>query len=251
MELKFSFSEDPELYERMRPKYPEKLINDIIEKTSLSKEKEILEIGPGTGQITAPFVEKGYNITCIELGKDLATFLVNKFEDYQNVKVINSSFEDWSSEGKNYDLIMSAQAFHWIDKQIGYLKVASLLKSGGFLALIWIFTETIEFRAEFDTAYKKYIPNSKPPESIEIQIRTRYLEIDSVKIFNNIKIFQYPFSIEYSTEDYLDLLNTYSDHRALENKIRTQLFKEIKEIIDYHGGKLKKSYVAVLYLIQN
>ena len=77
MDKKFTFNEDPELYERMRPKYPKKLINDRIEKIPLSKDKEILEIGSGAGQITCPLAEKGFTITCIELGKELAEFLVN------------------------------------------------------------------------------------------------------------------------------------------------------------------------------
>lgn len=248
MDRKFTFSEDPELYERMRPKYPEKLINDIIEKTSLSKGKEILEIGPGTGQITCPFVAKGFAITCIELGKNLADFLIKKLRGSQNAKVINSSFEDWASDGKTFDLIISAQAFHWIDKQIGYLKVASLLKPSGFLALIWIFTDTIEYSSEFAKVYAKYMPENKPPESIEIQTKKRYIEIESAKIFNDIKIFQYPFSIEYLTGEHLDLLNTYSDHRTLENETKSLLFRDIKEIIDRHGGKVRKDYVAVLYL---
>jgi SAM-dependent methyltransferase len=250
MDRKFTFNEDPELYERMRPKYPENLINDIIEKTSLSKDKEILEIGPGTGQITCPFAEKGFSITCIELGKELAEFLVKKFSGCQNVKVVNSSFEDWINNGKTFDLIISAQAFHWIDKQIGYSKAASLLKPGGFLALVWIY-DTIEFSSEFEKVYAKYTPENKTPESIEIQTKKRYLEIESVKIFNDIKTFQYPFSIEYSTEEHLDLLNTYSDHRTLENETKTLLFRDIKEIIDKHGGKVRKDYVAVLYLIHN
>lgn len=249
VDKKLTFNEDPELYDRMRPKYPVELINDVILKTALSKDKEILEIGPGTGQITYPFVEKGYLITCIELGKELADFLKTKLKVYQNVKLINSSFEDWKSEGKTFDLIISAQAFHWIDKQVGYQKVANLLKPSGFLALIWIFTEAIEFRSEFDRAYQKYLPDSKPPESIEIQIQKRYSEIASANIYKDIRIFQYPFSIEYSTEEYLDLLNTYSDHRSLEERTRNLLFTEIKNIIDCHGGKIRENYVATLYLM--
>lgn len=251
MNRKFTFNEDPELYEKMRPNYPEKLINDIITKTSLSKKKEILEIGPGTGQITFPFAEKGFSITCIELGKELADFLIKKFRGYQNIDVINSSFEDWNSGGKTFDLIISAQAFHWIDKKIGYPKVASLLNPNSYFALIWIFTDTVGCSSEIEKVYAKYMPKINFPESIGIQLKKRYLDIKSAQIFNDINIFQYPFSIEYSAEEHLDLLNTYSDHRNLENETKSLLFKDIKEIINQHGGKIRRDYVAVLYLIYN
>ncbi len=44
-------------------------------------------------------------------------------------------FEEASLPADYYDLAFSAQSFHWIDPEIGYGKVHSSLKSGGYLAL--------------------------------------------------------------------------------------------------------------------
>ena len=50
-----------------------------------------------------------------------------------NVEV--SSFEDWPDNGRTFDLITCAQAWHWVDPAVGAAKAARLLAPGGELAL--------------------------------------------------------------------------------------------------------------------
>jgi hypothetical protein len=50
-----------------------------------------------------------------------------------------------------------------------------------------------------------------------------------------------------TTREYLDLLLTYSDHRALEPASRQQLLTCIAELIDSHyDGQISKRYLTEL-----
>ncbi len=71
-----------EIYDEIRPSYPEKLIEDIISKTDLSLNNRILEIGAGTGKATVQFAKKGFAINAIELGEDMAAILKDKCTSY-------------------------------------------------------------------------------------------------------------------------------------------------------------------------
>lgn len=81
-----------EIYDEIRPSYPEKLIEDIISKTDLSLNNSILEIGAGTGKATVQFAKKGFAINAIELGEDMAAILKKKCTTYQKVSVDIASF---------------------------------------------------------------------------------------------------------------------------------------------------------------
>ena len=53
----------------------------------------------------------------------------------------------------------------------------------------------------------------------------------------------------YDAAEYISLLNTYSDHRALDDSIREALFLDIAELINTQfAGQIIKEYLTILYL---
>ena len=51
---------------------------------------------------------------------------------------------------------------------------------------------------------------------------------------------------DYSGADYLKLLNTFSDHRALAEPERTSFFQAIADTIERTGGTVRRRYETVL-----
>ncbi len=54
----------------------------------------MLEIGCATGKATLPLARRGFQITCIELGPDLAV-AARRNLDGLGVNIIEGRFEDW------------------------------------------------------------------------------------------------------------------------------------------------------------
>jgi hypothetical protein len=71
MDFRKVFDRIPEEFEKWRPRYCDELFTDVIEHSKLGSDKTILEIGPGTGQATEPFLKTGCSYMAIELGEHL------------------------------------------------------------------------------------------------------------------------------------------------------------------------------------
>ncbi len=73
-------------------------------------------------------------------------------------------------------------------------------------------------------------------------------ELSENDYFDLVKVKQFPWSASYSTQHYLGLLNTYSDHLRLSEERRQRLFAAIKEVLEQEGGRIEKPYEAVAYI---
>ena len=89
------FDTPPELFDKWRVKYSQELFDHIVKKCGLNSKKKCLEIGPGTGQATDFALETGCDYCAIELGANLADLLKEKFDKFENFKVINADFETY------------------------------------------------------------------------------------------------------------------------------------------------------------
>ena len=153
--FKESFDTVAKQYNDGRPSYPDDIIEWIIEKTNVSKDETLLEIGAGTGQATIPFAKRGFSVHCIELGKNLADLIIQQTGKY-NVTVDVSSFENWEPPKRfSTSFIFSATAFHWVDINIKYKKCHSLLSDGGYLVLMWNNDEPSTKNPIIEEAYKR------------------------------------------------------------------------------------------------
>lgn len=241
-------------YEETRPGYPKELIQDIITISNIPKNGLILEIGCGTGQATVPFAEQGYSMTCLDIGGELIAKAAQKCISYPNVKFEASSFENWNITEAIYDLVISATAFHWIPPEIGYPKAAHALKDTGYLALFWNFHPTpyTGFFQIVQSIYQDIVPEWKPAssnQSLTERIELTRLDIAKFGLFESVKVHQYPWERYYNTQSYLRLLNTYSDHRQLEESRKLRLFERIGELIEkQYGGVVSRPYLTALYI---
>jgi SAM-dependent methyltransferase len=256
--LRSTFDQDASLYEEVRPGYPNALFEDIIKLSKIPEDGRILEIGCGTAQATLPFAERGYAIHCIELGANLAAIAKRKLSAYPKVQVSVGNFEEYPLEERTFDLVISATAFHWIDPEVGYRKAAEVLKPGGALALFWNKpVQTTQVGANYfqsiQKVYERVVPEMAKrfpelphPDAVPTPIKD---EIDHSRLFGEVTVLKYRWETEYTAQAYVKLLNTYSDHIALEKDTRAELFDGIENLIETDfDGRIVKEHLSILYL---
>jgi SAM-dependent methyltransferase len=247
-----SFDAVANLYDVFRPSYPPELITYILSASEISKDGRVLEIGSGTGIATILLAQRGYSIFCIEPGENLVAVARQRLRLFSQVEFAITTFETWQEPENTFDLVVSAQAFHWIPKEIGYSKVAKALRTNGHVALFWNMypnPQGMIFK-EFDQVYRKYAPDlfSKNKTTYENLVQQRKQDLIACGYFDQIEIKRFPWSARYTAPQYVGLLNTYSDHLRLSEENRTRLFEEIAKIIDRYGGYVEKPYIAVVYI---
>ncbi|MEO3944028.1 methyltransferase domain-containing protein [Gorillibacterium sp. CAU 1737] len=252
MDLRLTFNEDVKNYDRWRPTYCDELFIDIMEYSQMEQDKKAIEIGVGTGQATRPFLETGCQLTAIELGKNLAEYSKVKFQEYENFAVCNTPFEEFECPDESIDIIYSATAFHWISDEIGYPKVYRLLKTDGTLALFWnkpfVARENDELHQKIQGIYQKYRPSTTKMIEADTERYTTISKTIQTYGFRDVVVKFYHLTRTFSSNDYIALLNTYSDHRSMPSTLKESVENEIKEAIIQFGDVLFVYDTIDLYL---
>ena len=248
-----SFDKVSDLYDQYRPSYPAELIENILTMSGIPARGQILEIGSGTGIATQLFAERGFRIHCVEPGKNLAQVAAQKLRGFPDVSFEHVRFEDWQEHAGRFDLVISAQAFHWVNGGVGYPKIARALKSNGHLALFWNMYPGIAgaIGVDLERVYRERVPEGErlyEPLGPEELIKYRAAAINASSCFGRVRIKRFPWSVRYNCQQYLGLLNTYSDHLRLSEQTRQSLFEGVAEVIERHGGFIERPYLTVLYV---
>ncbi len=122
-------------YYQARPSYPPQLIDRAISLAGLAAGARLLEIGCGPATATVPLARRGFSVVGLEINPDSAQLAAQLCHPFPQVKIINTAFETWP--GGQFDAIVAATSFHWLDEQISYAKAAATIKNGGPLILLW------------------------------------------------------------------------------------------------------------------
>ena len=225
------------------------MFDDIVTLGRVPGTGRVLEIGCGTGQATRPLAERGLDVTCVELGADLAAFAARKLSGFPNVRVVNEPFESWEPDGK-YDAVVAFTAFHWIDPEARYTKSARILRPGGALAVI----EThhalnddpfwLDVQEDYDAVVPS--PHNRPPPRVE-EIGELSAEIEASAVLRPVAARRYEWDVTYDADEYIAVLSTYSPNLDLDAERRELLFDRIHRRIESRpGGQVTKRYVATL-----
>ncbi len=253
--LRSVFNDDAAAYDAIRPGYPLQLIDDVLSFSQIPAGGRILEVGCGTGQATLPFAQRGYGMVCIDIGEDMLKIARQKLKAFPLVEFWCGAFEDWPLEADAFDLFISATAFHWVPREIGYPKAAAALKPNGTLAIFInehprhgrFFEEVQAVYARYDPHWRDHDPRNEPDLSEKIRETAGYM--DSTHRLTPVDVRTYLWQQSYTTAEYLTLLNTYSGNRAMEADQREGLFAGIAGLIEQRfGGQVTMDYLAVLYL---
>src|SRR6476620_8956743 len=115
------FGLNPQGYEDARPDYPMWIFDHLLERGALVDGTPTLEIGAGTGKATRRLLEYGANpLTIVEPDIRFAP-LLGAVTDASPAKchIVHDSFEDAVLSDNQFDLIVAATAFHWIEPTSG------------------------------------------------------------------------------------------------------------------------------------
>lgn len=249
--LREIFDEDAERYDRARPGYPDALFDDLFELAELGPGSRVLEIGCGTGQATVPLARRGCSVVAVELGSSLAAVAARNLASYPNAQVVVSAFEGWPLPEEPFDAVVAFTAFHWIDADVGTAKVAAALRPGGSFATTatdHVAGGTDPFFVEVQDCYERWDPDTPPGLRLPLADDVvSSAERDPAGAFGASQLRRYETDRAYTTAAYLDVLQTYSGHRALDDEARAGLLACIGSLIDErYGGLVVKRYLRTM-----
>lgn len=255
-DIRLTFNQVPELYDSVRPTYPEPFFDTLFDALAHTSAPSVVEVGPGTGQATTELVKRGAHVTAIELGPDLAAFVERKFEASGSVTVINAAFEDAAVPIGTFDAVVCSCAYHWIDAAVQATRPAELLLPGGHAAIIDLIQVSSDVDGGyFDRAqpiYERYGQARSEPfrtyESAQPQIANVLQESG---LFASVDVHRERWDQSYASADYRRLLSTYSGTLMMPEPQRRDMVDELVGLIDDEfDGHLVRPLLATLTLAQ-
>lgn len=264
-EQRLVFGDVAEIYDRVRPGYPDELIDDVMAYGRLAAGDRAIEVGSGTGRATLLFAARGLEITGVEPSAEMAAVARDRLAGYPDVTIEEGLFEDYDGP-VDFRLAFGGQAWHWVPQEVRYSKAHEVLGDGGVFA--WFFnlpdwSGREDVRAALDDVYERLAPDipSRGPGSAWTGISSLEEEIveeindarfvDPLRdgpLFTAVEARWYRHTRRYPTADYLDLLRTQSDHRMLEPEHLERLLDAVADVLDAAGGVVELGYRTGLYL---
>jgi SAM-dependent methyltransferase len=253
--LRQTFNQAAGSYQRARPDYPSELFDDLIAVAGLAPGDRLLEIGCATGKATLPLARRGFRITCIEPGPDLAAAARRTLAGL-DADIIEGRFEDGQpAPGERFDLVFAATAWNWIDPARRYTLAWRALRPGGHLAF-WNALHVLPdggdpFFREIQDVYDE-IGEGLPPGSTwprPGQLPDQAAEIDASGLFEVVHIRHFDWEQVYDADSYIELLNTFSGHIAMADWKREHLYSEIRlRLSQRPGNAVRRHWEAVLHI---
>jgi SAM-dependent methyltransferase len=256
LRLRNTFDGAADLYDRARPDYPEQLFDDLAQLAELQAGDHLLEVGCGTGKATAPLARRGFRVTCLELGAQLAAKSRRNLAGFPEVTVINASYDEWQPPaGADFDLVFAATAWHWLDPGTRYSKAWELLRPGGHLAFwgaVHVFPDGGDpFFREIQPVYDE-IGEGRAADARWVRpgdLPDGQADIEASGLFDDVQVRQYDWEVRYDAESYLDLLGTFSGHLEMTVEKRARLYGAIRDRLTERPGRdLRRHWGSVLHV---
>lgn len=247
MEFRKIFDTIPEQFDRYRPRYSAELFADLIEYAEIGPGKEVLEIGPGTGQATDPILNTGCAYNSIELGENLYEMMRHKYGHCSNFSIVNDDFITHDFGSQKFDMIYSAATIQWIPEDIAFPKTFDLLKPGGTLAMMYTSgdykTPNEELYDKIQQVYSEYY---KP----EIEYTNGSFKYTNAPNYGYVDFEKREFygKREFTADEYVSFCGTHCTHLVIPEPYKSKFFNSLRAVVSESGNKVIFNDTYVLFL---
>jgi len=143
-------------YAKYRPSYPPAAIDLLEARCGLKPGADAVDLGSGTGILSALLVKRGARVFGIEPNSEMRTYadLMLSGELYSE----SGTAENTHMPDGFFDLLVAGQSFHWFDPQKARLEALRILKPGAWAALLWNERpkEAVPFLDDYEALLRRY-----------------------------------------------------------------------------------------------
>lgn len=125
------YARGSESYRSARPSYHPTIIDELVRRTAGAP---VVELGAGTGILTAELIARGLDVLAVEPVEAMRRALI---QDVGEANVRDGTAEDIPVASDAAGAVIAAQAFHWFDPHPALHEISRVLRPGGQLLTVW------------------------------------------------------------------------------------------------------------------
>jgi SAM-dependent methyltransferase len=253
MEQRDTFDAVAGLYGEARPGYPAAVYDDLWALADLGPDAAVLEVGCGAGQATGDLAARAGRVLAIDPGPNLiAEARARVASDKVAYEV--GRFEAFAPQAGAYDLVASAQAWHWVDPAAAFAKAALALRSGGSLA-VWGHVQEAPVgpaASPFRSVFDRFLPGVwGTPSGAAAYYKPDGLlapQFAASEVFDPMVHRAYAWTWRVDPQTLGRYLRTDSSYHLLPEAQRFAMFDALSEVVAENGGVLEWPWETHLYV---
>ncbi len=211
--------------------------------------RDVVDVGCGTGIAARQFRVAGCRVLGVEPDERMA-----ELARQSGIEVEVSTFENWDPAGRVFDMVIAAQAWHWVDPVAGAAKAAQVLERGGRFAGFWnAFKPPAQLGEAFADVYRR-VQTGLPfnpwagsaLDGYQTMCDKAAAGLGQSGRFNEPERWQFDWDRPYSRDEWLDEVPTLGGHSQIPPAELERVLAGIGEAIDDSGGSFAMGYATVV-----
>jgi SAM-dependent methyltransferase len=233
-----------EAYAKYRPSYPSAAIDLLEARCGLKAGVNVVDLGSGTGILSALLLERGARVFGIEPNREMRRHsdLALSGEFYSEA----GTAEDTHMPDGYFRLLVAGQAFHWFDPQRTRTEALRILEPGAWAALLWNERSEglVPFLEDYEARLRRYAPEYEKVAQLRAQqagIRHFFGQEPELAVFPNQQVFDF--------EGLAGRLMSGSYAPAPDRPEHAPLMSGLREVFDRHQqeGTIVFPYRTLVY----
>ncbi|MBW3589332.1 MAG: class I SAM-dependent methyltransferase [Actinobacteria bacterium] len=237
-----SFGEVADDYDRGRPGYSPEAIDFLTREFSITSQTNVLDVGAGTGKLTAQILSTGADVAALEPVEGMRRRLEENLPD---VRIVGGSAESIMLANESIDIIVCGQSFHWFHTEKALRDFYRVLRPGGGLALLWNHREVSAGWTEEVTR----IMDRHEPAARQLDASTTWPnDFERVGLFSPLQKQQFEHSQVVDLKTLLAAVKSRSYIASLNEPDQRRVLDEVLELVETHPDLKDRDVFELPYI---
>jgi SAM-dependent methyltransferase len=224
-----SFGPVADIYERGRPPYPAAALDWLLP----PGRPRVVDLGAGTGKLTRQIRDRGLDVTAVDPSEGM---LAQLRQSVPGVTAVRGTGEKMPLPAASADVVLAAQAWHWVDEAEAVPEVARVLAPGGRLGLLW---NVRDDRADWVRRLDEIIGNRDRSSDASVVLGPP---------FGPVERRSFPWIHTIGPETLIDLVASRSAVILLPGDERAGLLGEVRQLMATHPSLVGRTEFDLPYV---
>jgi SAM-dependent methyltransferase len=135
------------------------VIDLLVRECALGPATVVADVGSGTGILSRMLLESGARVLGVEPNAAMRAAAERDLRTWPRFQSVDGSAEATGLEASSVDLVTAAQAFHWFDATRTRAELTRILRSPGFVALLWNNRAPTPFNDDYEAMLERFAPD--------------------------------------------------------------------------------------------